>query len=185
MPAIAHLAPRFLEGGSSGGISGSAIAVLVIVGIIPVIALIWVCIWLLFFYSNGRNCCCMRRKTAKSEPSTTEQGLSSAEILNEKNDHTMPQRPVSAWRTESGSSNERPRDSRGTLKKQHHPRESMQSQWSSNSTIGVVQEPKQVHSIVGCLQYNPTLSIRNYTNPSHMAPPPEFPVHGVTTIPDV
>lgn len=144
MPAIAHLAPRFLGGGTSGGISGTAIAVLVVVGIIPVIALIWVCIWLLFFYSNGRNCCCMRRKTAKSEPSTVEQGLSSAEALNEKNDYTMPQRPISAWRTESGSSAERPRDSRGTLKKQHRPRESLQSQWSSNSTIGVVQEPKQV-----------------------------------------
>lgn len=143
MPAIAHLAPRFLEGGSSGGISGTAIAVLVVVGIIPVIALIWVCIWLLFFYSNGRNCCCMRRKAAKTEAQVVEDGLSSAETLNEKTDYTLPQRPVSAWRTESRSSAERPRDSRGTLKK-HHPRESMQSQWSSNSTIPVVQEPKQM-----------------------------------------
>ncbi|KAJ4377008.1 hypothetical protein N0V86_006447 [Didymella sp. IMI 355093] len=142
MPAIAHLAPRFLEGGSSGGISATAIAVLIIVGIVPVIALIWVCIWLLFFYSNGRNCCCMRRKTSKSVPPTVE-GLSSAETLNEKNDYTMPQRPVAAWRTESGSSTERPRDSRGTLKK-HHARASLQSQWSSNSTIPVMQEPKQM-----------------------------------------
>ncbi|KAF1924931.1 uncharacterized protein M421DRAFT_8375 [Didymella exigua CBS 183.55] len=142
MPAIAHLAPRFLEGGSTGGISGTAIAVLVVVGIIPVIALIWVCIWLLFFYSSGRNCCCMRRKTAKSEPAAVE-SLSGADTLNEKHDYTMPQRPDPAWRTESGSSSERPRDNRGTLKK-HHARESIQSQWSSNSTVPVVQEPKQM-----------------------------------------
>ena len=148
MPAIAHfaphLAPRFLEGSSSGGISGTAIAVLVVVGIIPVVALIWVCVWLLFFYSNGRNCCCMRRKTARTEPEVLAGSGSNEEILNEKTDYTLPQRPVSAWRSDSGSSTDRPatRDSR-TLKK-HQPRESLQSQWSSNSTIPVVQEPKQM-----------------------------------------
>ena len=148
MPAIAylapHLAPRFLEGSSSGGISGTAIAVLVIVGIIPVIALIWVCVWLLFFYGNGRNCCCMRRKTARMDPEVLEGPVSSEKTLNEKTDYTLPQKPVSAWRSESGSSTDRPatRDSR-TIKK-HHPRESLQSQWSSNSTIPVVQEPKQM-----------------------------------------
>merc|ERR1711920_8859 len=62
MPAIAHLAPRLLAGSSTGGISGTAIALLICIGAIPAIALIWVCVWLLFFYSNGRNCCCMRRK---------------------------------------------------------------------------------------------------------------------------
>ncbi|KAF2621895.1 hypothetical protein BU25DRAFT_229431 [Macroventuria anomochaeta] len=142
MPPIAHLAPRFLEGSSSGGISGTAIAVLIVVGVIPVIALIWVCVWLLFFYGNGRNCCCMRRKRAATEPEVLESPMSNEATLNEKTNYTLPQRPVSAWRSESGSSTERPRD-RETLKK-HHPRESMQSQWSSNSTIPVVQEPKQM-----------------------------------------
>lgn len=142
MPAIAHLAPRFPGGSSSGGISGTAIAVIVIIGIIPVIALIWVCIWLLFFYSNGRNCCCMRRKRAAAGPSALESPITSAETLNEKTDYTLPQRPASAWRSDSGSSTER-QDNRGTLKK-HHARESLQSQWSSNSTIPVVQQPKQM-----------------------------------------
>lgn len=141
MPAIAHLAPRFLAGSSTGGISGTAIALLICVGVIPAIALIWVCIWLLFFYSNGRNCCCMRRKRAATEPEMFEGTISSDDALNEKADFTLPQRPTAAYRAESGSSSERPRDSRGTLKK-HHPRESMQSQYSSNSTIPVIQEPK-------------------------------------------
>lgn len=143
MPAIVRLAPRLLEGGSSGGISGTAIAVLVIVGIIPVIAVIWVSVWLLFFYSNGRNCCCMRRKKASTTtPEVVESPMTSDSTLNEKTDYTLPQRPISAWRPDSGSSNEQPRESR-TLKK-HHPRESLQSQWSSNSTIPVMQEPKQM-----------------------------------------
>jgi hypothetical protein len=142
MPAIVHLAPRFLEGSSSGGISATAIAVLICVGVIPVFALIWVCVWLLFFYSNGRNCCCMRRKKASTEPEALASPVTSEEALNEKADFTLPQRPLATFRTESEASAERPRDSRGTLKK-HHPRESMQSQWSSNSTIPVVvQEPK-------------------------------------------
>jgi hypothetical protein len=141
MPAIAHLAPHLLARSTSGGISGTAIAVLVCVGVVPVIALIWVCIWLLFFYSGGRNCCCMRRKKVVVEPEMFESPVSSNGILNEKKDYTLPQRPTTAYRNESGSSAERARDSRGTLKK-HHPRESLQSQWSSNSTIPVVQEPK-------------------------------------------
>ncbi|KAJ8112420.1 hypothetical protein OPT61_g5206 [Boeremia exigua] len=143
MPAIAHLAPRFLEDASTGGISGTAIAVLVVVGIIPVFALIWVCIWLLFFYGKGRNCCCMRRKRAASEPQALESPMSSDATLNEKRDYTLPQRPAAAWRNDSGSSTEGPRDSMGTLKK-HHPRESIQSQWSSSSTVPVMQEPKQM-----------------------------------------
>lgn len=141
MPAIAHLAPRLLDGSTSGGISATAIAVLICVGVVPVIAVIWVCIWLLFFYSNGRNCCCVRRKRSTTELEI-ENRISSTETLNEKTDYTLPKRPITAYRSESGSSTERPRDSRGTLKK-HHPRESMQSQWSSNSTIPVVQEPKR------------------------------------------
>ena len=141
MPAIAHLAPRFLAGSTTGGISGTAIALLVCVGVIPAIALIWVCIWLLLFYGNGRNCCCIRRKRAATEPAMFEGTISSDKALNEKTGYTLPQRPTATYSTESGSSTERPRDSRGTLKK-HHPRESMQSQWSSNSIIPVVQEPK-------------------------------------------
>ncbi|KZM22719.1 uncharacterized protein EKO05_0000782 [Ascochyta rabiei] len=141
MPAIAHLAPRLLAGATSGGISGTAIAVLICVGIVPVIALIWVCIWLLFFYGKGRNCCCVRRKRAATEPGVVESTVSSPEALNEKTNYTLPQRPTTTYRAESGSSTERARDSRGTLKKQQ-PRESLQSQWSSHSTIPVVQEPK-------------------------------------------
>lgn len=113
---------------------------LIVVGVIPVIALIWVCMWLLFFYSSGRNCCCRRRKVATTSPAVVESGTST---LDEKRDYAVPQRPVSAWRAESASSAERPRDSRGVLKK-HHARESMQSQWSSNSSVPVVQEPKQM-----------------------------------------
>ncbi|KAF2996843.1 hypothetical protein E8E13_003631 [Curvularia kusanoi] len=143
MPAIARLAPRLLDGGTSGGISGTAIAVLVIVGIIPVVAVIWVAVWLLFGYSNGRNCCCMRRKKSSSTaPDMIESPMTSGSTLNEKTEYTLPQRPASAWRADSGSSREPPR-SPGTLKK-HRPRESLTSQWSSNSTIPVVQEPKQM-----------------------------------------
>ena len=141
MPAIAHLAPRFLAGSTTGGISGTAIALLICIGAIPAIALIWVCVWLLFFYGNGRNCCCMRRKGAATQPEMSEGATSSDESLNEKADYTLPRKPAATYGAESGPFTERPRDSRGTLKK-HHPRESMQSQWSSNSTIPVMQEPK-------------------------------------------
>ncbi|CAO2653543.1 Nn.00g029540.m01.CDS01 [Neocucurbitaria sp. VM-36] len=152
MPTIAHLQPRFLDGSASGGISGTAIALIVCVGIIPIIALIWVVVWLLFFYGTGRTCCCTRRKRRTVEPETLEQRGStdtSQEILYEKAVYDLPQRPYTAHtRTESGSSNSSGRLSKPdsnkptTVVSKTDTRMSMHS-FASASNVPNVQEPKR------------------------------------------
>jgi hypothetical protein len=67
MAVINHLTRRVLEGGSSGGISGTAIALIVCLGIIPVIVLVWVVSWLFWCYPYDRSCCCTRRKKKQND----------------------------------------------------------------------------------------------------------------------
>lgn len=147
MPAIAHLQPRFSLG-SSGGVSGSGIAIIVVVGFIPAVALIWVVVWLLFFYGHNRTCCCTRRKRRAAEPEMLESGSTdtSQDIRNEKAVYHLPQRPFSAHaRNYSGSSAgrfsrsdaNRPVTTVSTI----DARMSMQSS-ASASTVPVVHEPK-------------------------------------------
>ncbi|KAJ4364498.1 hypothetical protein N0V83_009092 [Neocucurbitaria cava] len=149
MPAISHLQPRLLEGTSSG-ISGTAIALIVVLGLIPVIALIWVVFWLLFFYGTGtgRTCWCTRRKRRTAEPEMVEQrGTTdtSQEMQYEKAIYDIldiPQRPYAAHtRTESGSSNVTRLSKTDPARSKFNTRLSMQSVGSASS-VPVVQEPK-------------------------------------------
>ncbi|KAH7371165.1 hypothetical protein BKA66DRAFT_424514 [Pyrenochaeta sp. MPI-SDFR-AT-0127] len=134
MPALHHLQARFLEGGGSGGISGTAIALIVCIGLIPAIALIWVVVWLLFFYGKGRNCCCMKRKKQTTETDTEQSRTdTSQETLDEKAVYNPPPRPyIPHTRTESGSSADTGRFSRSDPN----------TRMSMNSVQGV-QEPKR------------------------------------------
>lgn len=151
MPAVVHLQPRFLEDSASGGISGSAVATIVFIGLIPVIALIWVVIWLLFFYGSGRTCWCTRRKSRSAEPAMVQERDStdtSQEILYEKAVYDLPQRPFTAHaRTESGNSIgsvrlSKPSPNRPTTAvSKIDTRRSIQSV-ASASSVPVVQEPK-------------------------------------------
>jgi hypothetical protein len=148
MPAIAHLAPRFLEDGGGGGISATAIVLLIILGLIPAVAVLWIAIWLMFFYPQDRNCCCCVRKKKKKNkdqqptlpnvsPDTSHESL-----YNEKNISAIPKRPwASHERTESGSSN-----GSGKIVKQHRHnasdgRMSVLSR-SSERTVQIAHEPK-------------------------------------------
>ncbi|KAF1912732.1 hypothetical protein BDU57DRAFT_541464 [Ampelomyces quisqualis] len=51
-----------LGSSASGGISATAIGLIVGLGIVPVIILIWVVSWLFWCYPYNRSCCCTRRK---------------------------------------------------------------------------------------------------------------------------
>lgn len=72
MPAITHLQARIFEDGASSKISGTSIALILFIGLIPAVALIWVFVWLLFFYGRNRTCWCTRRKTRAVESTVSE-----------------------------------------------------------------------------------------------------------------
>lgn len=142
MPAIAHLVPRFTETSTSGGISGGTIAFLVFIGLIPVLVLIWVVSWLMFCYPMGRTCWCTvsRKNKAKQSLAGMETPDASQDMLNEKYTHDV-QRPVTTYRTESGSSSDSGRFKKKPVPYRPGVRLSTQST-NSNSTIAVRQEPK-------------------------------------------
>ncbi|KAI8941771.1 hypothetical protein NX059_002975 [Plenodomus lindquistii] len=113
MPALhlhaTHLSPRFLTDTTSGGISPTAIGLLIGVGLIPAIILIWVICWLLFGYPNDRNiCCCVRKRkrTNKDQPDPAPPMVQrgSQDTLWDEAVVSLPKRPYVAWRSESGSS---------------------------------------------------------------------------------
>ncbi|KAH9870941.1 hypothetical protein J1614_006513 [Plenodomus biglobosus] len=111
MPALHlhHLAPRLTTNEGSGGISATAIGLLVGLGLIPALILIWVVCWLLFTYPSDRNiCCCVRKRKAVPPPQMMQRGSTdtSQETLYEKAGATTPPKRVyAAWaRTESGTS---------------------------------------------------------------------------------
>lgn len=110
MPIIAHLQARFTDEGVSGGISATAIGLIVGLGLVPALILIWVAAWLMVCYPANRNCCCMRRKARADSTDGLESGGNSdlsRESLHEKAIDNMPQRPYNAQsRTESGTSQE-------------------------------------------------------------------------------
>jgi hypothetical protein len=147
MPVIAHLQARFLEDASgNGGISTTAIALIVCLGIVPCIILIWAVCYLFWAYPYDRNCCCIKRKRRPEPQSVLNQAPMSEETLYEKPGVVPPQRPFSAQtKIESGSSS-----NNGRLQKQQRPgseidsrgtRMSLQSVASANN-FTYAQEPK-------------------------------------------
>lgn len=152
MPAIAHLQARFLIDSSSGGISATAIGLIIGVGLVPALILVWVVVWLLFFYGSNRNCCCVNRKTHPETSRDLEKGGrrdTSQEMLYEKAVYDLPQRPfVAHSRTEPGISSgarrlSKPDPNRPATRVSHvDSRMSVQSHASANTVQGV-QEPKR------------------------------------------
>lgn len=143
MPTVSHLVARqFAEGGSSGGISATAIGLIIGLGIVPVIILVWVVSWLFWCYPYNRSCCCTRRKKKEADPEITEQRfdgtITSDETLHEKH-IAAPERPVTTYRTESGSSYGA--YGGGNRLTKADPRLSMQTV-DSNYTGRVAHEPK-------------------------------------------
>jgi hypothetical protein len=147
MPAIAHLQARFLEDASgNGGISNTAIALIVVLGILPCIVLIWAVCYLFWAYPYDRNCCCMKRKRRTNEPDVVDQSAMSEATLYEKPGLALPQQPFSAQvRADARSSS-----GIGRLQKAQRPnsgvsnmdtRLSLQSVRSAN-TVQVAHEPK-------------------------------------------
>jgi hypothetical protein len=146
MPAIGHLQARFLESSSGGGITGTAIALIICLGLIPSIAVIWAICYLFWAYPYDRNCCCIKRKRRPEPQSVLNQAPMSEETLYEKQGMGLPQRPFAAQvRSDSGSSS-----NSGRLQKQYRPgsgnykgetRMSLQSVTSANS-VQVAHEPK-------------------------------------------
>jgi len=144
MPAIAHLQARFLENSGSSGVSGTAIALIIMLGILPTIALFWAVCFLFWAYPNDRNWCCMRRKRRPEPESVLTQAPMTEKTLHERPGMTLPQRPSSAqFRTESGNTS-----NTGRLQKHQRQgswidkraRASTQSFGSANGQM--VQEPK-------------------------------------------
>jgi hypothetical protein len=145
MPAIARLQARILEDSDgNGGISATAIALIVVLGVLPCIVLIWAVCYLFWAYPYGRNCCCMKRKRRPEAQSVLNQAPMSEETLYEKPGVLPPQRPFSAQnRTDTASSS-----NTGRLQKQQRPgsgfdaqRMSLNSVVSAN-TVTYAQQPK-------------------------------------------
>jgi hypothetical protein len=148
MPAV-HLQPRFLEDAGSGGISATAIGLIVGIGLVPAIILIWVVIFLFFAYPNDRNFCCMKRRKGQGtseKKATRASTLSSAETLyeNEKGVYDLPKRPFPTHaRTESGGSSRSGRLSKVDPKRpatgasKTDTRMSLQSVGSGSTVYGV------------------------------------------------
>jgi hypothetical protein len=134
MPAIARLAPRLLESSGSTGISGGAIALIVCIGIIPVIVLFWVVAWLLFTYPGGRTCWCTRSKKPTPEP-TLPMLETSQESFNEKSGTPLPQKPYATYRTDTAGSNG------SRVLKKHQPRGSLQSVYSNGNEAPMQPQP--------------------------------------------
>lgn len=151
MPSVAHLQPRFVEGSTSGGISATAIALIVCLGLIPVFILIWIVTWLMFFYGKDRTCCCTKRRKDKEEQEWLGKQSStdtSAETLNEKPVYDLPPRPSHVHqRTDSEISTKTGRLAKSDVNRPStkvskvDTRMSMHSQ-ASASTMQVAHEPK-------------------------------------------
>jgi hypothetical protein len=111
MAVINHLTRRVLESGSGGGVSGTAIALIICLGIIPVIVLVWVVSWLFWCYPYDRSCCCTRRK--KKQPDVEKPMHQKGRSLDsfhqrapqEKAAYPIPERPSMQYRTESNQFN--------------------------------------------------------------------------------
>ncbi|KAH9880303.1 hypothetical protein IAQ61_000592 [Plenodomus lingam] len=146
MPALPlhHLAARYTTDQGAGGISATAIGLIVGVGLVPALILLWVICWLLFGYPFGRNmCCCVRkRKTDALQPMQMQRGSSdlSENPFNEKAGVTMPKKPYEVWaRTESGSSSE----GAGVLEQSGGRGGRLERQRDSGLSDMGVQEPKR------------------------------------------
>jgi hypothetical protein len=141
MPSIVHLAPRLLEGSTTGGLSATAIGLIVGIGIIPVFILIWVVSWLFWCYPYNRSCCCTRRKKKQPEEEmadTPVTPVTSDETLREKALYNIPSnsRSSTTYRTESGGSS-----NNATRLTKADPRISMQTVGSGRS-VQIMHEPR-------------------------------------------
>jgi len=135
MPAISHVVARQLSlGGATGGISATAIGLIVGIGIVPALILIYVVSWLFWCYPYNRTCCCTRRKKKEVDPELTEApyngGISSGETVYEKRANPS-QRPDPPSRFESGSSYYGP--PAGNRLTKNDPRFSLQTIDSTNN----------------------------------------------------
>jgi len=144
MPAIQHLVARqsIALGGGGGGITPTAIGLIVGIGIIPALILIYVVSWLFWCYPYNRTCCCTRRKKKEADPELTEPpyngGISSGETVYEK--HVgAPQRPEPPSRFESGSSYGSPAGNRLTKNDPRFSLQTIDSSYNGRAT----QEPQR------------------------------------------
>jgi hypothetical protein len=146
MSVSSHLVRRILESDGSGGISATAIGLIVGLGIVPVIILVWVVSWLFWCYPYDRSCCCTRRKKKQPDieekPGPFHKTGRSLDSLHEKTQYPMPARPSNNYRTESGNSytNNSNNNAYGNNRlTKTDPRLSM----NSTNTMQISQEPKR------------------------------------------
>jgi hypothetical protein len=138
MSVLNHLTRRVLDGGSTGAISGTAIALIVCLGILPVVILVWVVSWLFWCYPYDRSCCCTRRKKKQNDEEINNPAHRtgrSVDTLHGKAVYPVPERPSMQYRTESG------RISNGNRITKTDPRLSLQT-IDSTHTMNYTQEPK-------------------------------------------
>ena len=149
MPVIAHLQRRILEDANgNGGISTTAIALIVVLGILPCIVLIWAVCYLFWAYPYDRNCCCIKRKRRADKDLIEQAAMSQDQKYQQSGTAPLPQpqRPFSEQnRTESRGSS-----GTGRLQKGGRPmsprvkaatRMSLASVGSAN-TVQYTHEPK-------------------------------------------
>jgi hypothetical protein len=148
MPAIAQLQRRILEDADGkGGISTTAIVLIVVLGILPCIVLIWAVCYLFWAYPYDRNCCCIKRKRRADKDTIDQTAMGQEQMYQQSRMAPLPQpqRPFSPQvRNESGSSigtgrlqKGRPMSPAGKM----DTRMSLASVGSAN-TVQVTHEPK-------------------------------------------
>jgi hypothetical protein len=150
MPVIAHLQRRILEDANgNGGISTTAIALIVVLGILPCIVLIWAVCYLFWAYPYDRNCCCIKRKRRADKQDLIDQAAMSQDQMYQQSGMTplpQPQRPFS----EQNKTESRGSSGTGRLQKGGRPmsprdkaatRMSLASVGSAN-TVQYTHEPK-------------------------------------------
>jgi hypothetical protein len=136
MSTIVHLSARqFALDSGTGGISSTAIGLIVGVGVVPVFILVWVVSWLFWGYPNDRNFCCVRRRKKQSDAEKMESTLPSRGVVNEKANYNLPERQVTNQGMDRGNS-------RGGRLSKTDPRFSLQT-IGSNSSVQVVQQPQR------------------------------------------
>jgi hypothetical protein len=150
MPVIAHLQRRILEDAEgNGGISTTAIVLVVVLGILPCIVLIWAVSYLFWAYPYDRNCFCLKRKRRADKQDLIDQAAMTQDEMYQQSGMAplpQPQRPFSEQnRTESGSPSGTGRLQKGG--RPMSPREKAATRMSlasvgSANTVQYTHEPK-------------------------------------------
>lgn len=87
---------------SSGGISSTAIVLIVCVGIVPVFLIAGVVIWALFFYGADRACCCSGKHKREKKLRKNRDSIGSAStVFDEASTGSLPKQPEQAVRSAS------------------------------------------------------------------------------------